>query len=447
MGGLVALIVQYPTLLASTDTESRYPDTNPPMDMNRTFVATGAGLGVALAIVLVITLGGSDTDAPPATTAAQTASPTTTSSEITVTEFDRSKLPADLDTVSQDWTTDFSRTTIEYEELLIGISALPIRDRIPPIDDPDFDPVSEATHVAGREPGLSLDIDGDARFYPLSILTAHEIVNDVAGGTPVAVTFCPLCNSAIVFDRVFEGRELRFGVSGLLRNSDLVMWDNATESLWQQLTGEGLVGEFAGSQLDFVPSAITSFDDFRRKNPDGRVLGPDQGFGRRYGYNPYVGYSSRSAPFGFFDQADLDDRFPALERVVNVTVHGTAKAYPFSVIESARAVNDAVGGVDIVVLWGGDTADALDAGQIALAAGIGTGIAFDRTVEGRALTFTADGDGIFVDAETGSQWDLNGTALAGPLMGTQLAPVVHGNEFWFAWAAFNAGAEVYVGGS
>jgi len=150
MGGIAALIVQYPTLLASTDAESRYPDTNPPMDMNRTFVATGAGLGVALAIVLVITLGGGDTDAPPPSAGAQTASPTTTSFEITVTEFDRNKLPADLHTVSQDWTTDFSRTTIEYEELLIGISALPIRDRIPPIDDPDFDPVSEATHVAGR---------------------------------------------------------------------------------------------------------------------------------------------------------------------------------------------------------------------------------------------------------------------------------------------------------
>jgi hypothetical protein len=221
------------------------------------------------------------------------------------------------------------------------------------------------------------------------------------------------------------------------------MWDNRTESLWQQLTGEGLIGAHAGGQLTFVPSAITSFEDFKRKYPQGLVLDADQGFGRRYGYNPYVGYSSRSAPYPFFDQNDLDDRFPALERVVNVTIGETAKAYPFSVIATNPAVNDTVAGTDIVVFWGGDTADALDAGEIVLAEGIGTGIAFNRVVDGQTLTFTATGTDTFVDTETGSEWDLNGTALTGPLTGSQLDPIVHGNEFWFAWAAFNPEAEVY----
>lgn len=424
----------------------------PARDMKRIGPIFGiaTGLAVVVAIVLAMSQGGGDSDGaavatnPSPRTAAEPNTPTTSSAEVTsVTDFDRSQLPDDLDTVSQDWTTDFSRTTIDYDELLIGIRSLPIRDRITPIDNPDFDPAAGADHVADREPGLSLDIDGDARFYPLSILTSHEIVNDVVAGQPVAVTYCPLCNSAIVFDRVFEGRELRFGVSGLLRNSDLVMWDNLTESLWQQLTGEGLIGEFAGSQLSLLPSAITSFGDFKRKYPEGQVLGPDQGFGRSYGYNPYTGYSSRSTPFGFFDQNNLDDRFPALERVVNVTIDDTAKAYPFSTIETARAANDTVAGIDIVILWGGDTADALDTTEIARAAGIGTGIAFNRTVDGQSLTFSAKGDDTFTDAETGSTWDLNGTALAGPLTGSQLAPVVHGNEFWFAWAAFNPGADVY----
>ena len=121
----------------------------------------------------------------------------------------------------------------------------------------------------------------------------------------------------------------------------------------------------------------------------------------------------------------------------------TSKAYPFSLIEAAGAVNDAVGGTDIVVLWGGDTADALDAGEIQAAAGIGTGIALLRTVDGQALTFTANGNDRFTDSETGSEWDLNGTALTGSLAGTQLEPVVHGNEFWFAWAAFNPDGAVY----
>jgi hypothetical protein len=172
-------------------------------------------------------------------------------------------------------------------------------------------------------------------------------------------------------------------------------------------------------------------------------LGPDQGFGRQYGFNPYVGYSSRTAPYESFFQQDLDDRFPALERVVNVSVGETAKAYPFSQIESAGVVNDSVGGTEIVVLWGGDTADALDAGEVQAAAAIGTGIAFLRTVDGQVLAFTANGDDTFTDSETGSEWDLNGTALTGPLTGTQLDPVVHGNEFWFAWAAFNPDGPVY----
>ena len=381
-------------------------------------IAVGAAIVVVIAIIVAVSLnGGGDSDAAVAsTTSAPPASgPTSTTSdtppEVTVSEFDRSQLPEDLDLVSQEWITDFSRTTIEFDELLIGIRSIPIRDRIPPIDQPAFEPAVDGQHIADREPGLALEIGGDARFYPLSILTAHEIVNDVVGGQPVAVTYCPLCNSAIVFDRIFDGDELRFGVSGLLRNSDLVMWDNRTESLWQQLTGEGLIGEHAGAQLTFVPSAITSFEDFKRKYPDGIVLWPDQGFGRRYGYNPYVGYSSRSAPYGFFDQADLDDRFPALERVVNVTIGDTSKAYPFSVISTNPAVNDTVADTDIVILWGGDTADALDAGEIVLAEGIGTGIAFNRVVGEQILTFTATGEDTFVDAETGSTWDLNGTAL------------------------------------
>ena len=401
--------------------------------------AIAAAVAVTIAIVAAV---GSRGSTDPAIDATPTEEGATTTSLDSV-PFDRSQLPGDLEFVSRDWITDFSRTTIEFDELLIGIQATPIRDRIPPIDNPTFVSIAAADHVDDREPGLSLAIADDARFYPLSILTAHEIVNDVVGGRPVAVTFCPLCNSAIVFDRVFEGTELRFGVSGLLRNSDLVMWDNATESLWQQLTGEGIVGSSAGAQLTFLPSSITSFGDFRQQNPTAQVLGPDQGFRRTYGYNPYVGYSSRTSPYGFFQQDLIDDRFPALSRVVNVTLDDTTKAYPFSVLQAAAPINDTVAGQDIVILWGGDTADALDAGEIADSQSIGTGIALSRTVDGQTLTFSAAGDNRFTDAETASEWDLNGTAVSGPLAGAQLSPVVHGNEFWFAWAAFNPDAPVY----
>ena len=290
-----------------------------------------------------------------------------------------------------------------------------------------------------------MELNGDARFYPLSVMTAHEIVNDVVGGQPVAVTYCPLCNSAIVVDRNVDGRVLRFGVSGLLRNSDLVMWDDVTESLWQQLTGEGLVGEFAGEQLVFLPSSIKSYGDYKTQYPDGLVLGPDQGFGIAYGFNSYVGYSSRTSPYGPFFREELDDRYPALERVVNVTIGEVAKAYPFSVASEEGAINDTVNGTPVVVFAGGDTADNLDSRDISDGAAIGTGIAFNRTIDDETLTFLPHDALSFEDVETGSIWDLNGTAIDGPMAGASLEQVVHGNEFWFAWAAFNQGADVYTG--
>lgn len=407
------------------------------------WIAGIAGTGIVIAVVLAIAAfgsgGGIENDAGEDQT-------TTTTTGTTTTAGSRSdiELPTNLEIVSEDWITDFTKTIIDFDELAIGIRALPIRDRIRPIDEPRFDLIADADEARkDREPGLIIDLEDDARFYPLAILTSHEIVNDVVGEVPVAITYCPLCNSAIVFDRRLDGVVHRFGVSGLLRNSDLVMWDNVTESLWQQLTGEGLVGEYAGRQLEFLPSSIGNYADFKRQHPDGLVLSQDQGFGHAYGFNPYTGYSSRPAPYSFFDGNQLDPRLPALERVVNVTIGDVVKAYPFSVLEVERAVNDRVGDTDVVVLWGGDTADALDRDIIALSANIGTAIALSPVVDGKVLTFTARDETTFTDAETGSVWDLNGVAIEGPLAGTELEKVVHGNEFWFAWAAFHPDGAVY----
>ncbi len=339
------------------------------------------------------------------------------------------------------WPTDFSRRTVGLDELILGIGVIDPRDRIPPIDTPKFEPIRGATWIGAREPGALVQLDGDVRFYPLSILTRHEIVNDRFGDRPVAVTFCPLCNSALTFDRRVDGEVLRFGVSGLLRNSDLVMYDDATTSLWQQITGEAIVGDFAGTRLEPIATSIVSYADAVENFPDALSLSEETGFGISYGVNGYTGYSSRESP-ALFD-GELDDRFPALSRVVGVSAGGTDKAYPFAVISEELAVNDEVGGVPVAVLWGGDTADALDALVIADAAAIGTGIAFDRRVDGRTLTFTSAGDDLFTDAETGSTWTLLGKAVEGPLSGEQLDLVQHRNEFWFAWAAFFPDAPVH----
>ncbi|MEM7272172.1 MAG: DUF3179 domain-containing protein [Actinomycetota bacterium] len=369
----------------------------------------------------------------------------TSSDEGVVIEADdpTTGLSGDLIQATAPWPTDWSRRTVDLGTLGLGIPSIDPRDRIPPIDLPKFEPIADATWLDDREPGALVDFGGEIRFYPLSILTRHEIVNDRFGDVPITVTYCPLCNTAIAFDARVDGQALRFGVSGLLRNSDLVMWDEGTTSLWQQITGEAIAGEFAGTRLDFLPTSIVSYGDARDSFPDALSLSRATGFDIPYGSNPYTGYSSTSQPFLF--SGELDDRFPALSRVVGVNTEDGRKAYPFQLIEPEGVVNDTIGDLPVAVFWGGDTADALDQSTIADSAAIGTGIAFDRRVGDQLLTFTTGGDDLFVDDETGTTWSLLGLGIDGPLAGERLQVIDHRNEFWFAWAAFFPDASVYGG--
>ena len=344
--------------------------------------------------------------------------------------------------VTAPWPTEWSINSIDLGELLVGLPMIDPRDGIPPIDHPVFESVADASlWLDDRVPGTLVLLGGEARFYPLGILHRHEIVNDVVAGVPVAVTYCPLCNTALAFDRRVDGHVLRFGVSGLLRNSDLVMWDDRTVSLWQQVTGEAIVGTATGTLLAPVPTAIVSFGEFAASYPEGVSLSRESGVGVPYVSNPYEGYSTRSAPYPFYT-GEVDPRYRALERVVGVTEGGGATAYPFPVISEAGAVNDSVGGVPIVVFWGGDTADALDTRNLSEGRSIGTGLAFRRTVDGQELTFAKEGD-MFRDLETSSLWTLLGESVSGPLTGKRLEFAVHRNEFWFVWGAFYPYGQVY----
>jgi len=189
--------------------------------------------------------------------------------------------------------TDLEQTQVPLTEIRSG--GVP-RDGIPPIDGPKTVPVEKAD-LRPKEPVIQLEIGEDARAYPLRVLMWHEIANDVVDGRPVAVTYCPLCNAAVVFDRRVGERTLDFGTSGMLRKSDLVMYDRQTESLWQQFIGQAIVGEFAGSTLDVVPSRIVSWAEFSSSHPDGRVLVPNNPSARPYGRNPYEGYDQAERPF------------------------------------------------------------------------------------------------------------------------------------------------------
>ena len=218
-------------------------------------------------------------------------------------EFDPAAYFAQSDPTGRNpWRTDFSKHSIDYTEILLG----QVRDGIPSIDNPKFAPVSDDPDwLADREPVIALQIGDDARAYPLQIMTWHEIVNDIVGGEPVIVTFCPLCNSAIVFERRMGDTINSFGVSGLLRYSDLIMYDRDTDSWWQQILGEAIVGELTGARLPKVPASIISWADFRQNYPDGQVLTRDTGFTRQYGRNPYTGYDDiDSSPFLFVGPED-----------------------------------------------------------------------------------------------------------------------------------------------
>ena len=379
----------------------------------------------------------------PEPAAAQAPEPALASLEEAIVEpdpdYERALRRAGLST--RGWETDCSRHTVPFDEIRSGG---PPRDGIPPIDNPKFTtPEDAADWLADLEPVIAFEENGEAKAYPLQVIIWHEIVNDDVGGVPVAVTFCPLCNSAIVFDRRLDGVVYDFGTSGNLRKSDLVMWDRQTESWWQQFTGEGIVGKLAGRQLTFLPSSLVSFADFREAHPDGQVLSRDTGFARRYGQNPYAGYDRVDNP-PFLFAGDLDGRLLPKERIAAVSIDGVDAAFPFSVLEDERAVNYTVNGQDIAVFFTPGTASALDDRSIRESRDVGSTGVFDPNVDGRTLTFRADGDKI-VDTETGSAWNVFGQAVKGPLAGTELKPIVHANHFWFAWGAFKPDTKIYQG--
>lgn len=253
------------------------------------------------------------------------------------------------------WQTDFSKSMIDLGEI---VSGGPPRDGIPSIDSPVFVGASEIDDIEDREPVIQYPVDGNSRAYPLRILIWHEIANDVVDGVPVAVTYCPLCNAAIVFDRRIDGQTLQFGTTGKLRNSDLVMYDRQTESWWQQFSGKAIVGELTGAELDLVPSRIVSFGDFRAEHPDGMVLVPNDASFRDYGRNPYLGYDTASAPFLY--SGALPNDLPAMAHVVVVRTSGAPIIVTLERVREGPVEKDGYR-----ITYEGDLASALDTSAIA----------------------------------------------------------------------------------
>jgi hypothetical protein len=260
------------------------------------------------------------------------------------------------------WETDFERRAVPLSEFERGG---PGKDGIPAIDEPRFVSVEEVDFLEPKEPVIELELGGETRAYPIQILVWHEIVNDEIAGVPVAVTFCPLCNTAIAFDRRIDGRTLDFGTTGNLRSSDLVMYDRQTESWWQQFGGRALVGELTGEKLEQIPARVVAWRDFADEHPDGKVLSRETGHSRRYGENPYAGYDDVDSP-PFFQSANSDDdRLAPKERVVFIERGGEAVAIPFSTLQRRKRVEVELAGRVLVVRWRGGVASSLDAASVA----------------------------------------------------------------------------------
>ena len=271
-------------------------------------------------------------------------------------------LSADPSFWRQEWPqTDFSKTSVKnWGDILSGG---PPKDGIPALDKPSFKRVGNERRIGAREPVITVEIDGaEPRAYPIRYLTWHEIVNDTVGGVPVAVTFCPLCNSGITFDRRVRGQVLSFGVSGKLRNSDMIMYDRETQSWWQQAEGRAIVGALNGAPLKALPSWMESWAEFKARNPNGLVMAEPE-FNRDYGRNPYRGYDTLSKPF-LYNGENPPHGIEPLARVVRIG----ERAWPLTRLSEVKQVDEA----GVTISWRAGQASALDTGRISRGRDVGS---------------------------------------------------------------------------
>jgi hypothetical protein len=272
----------------------------------------------------------------------------------------------------------------------------PEKDGIPAIDRPDFLSSGFASFLKMSDPVLGLVVDGAARAYPIRILNWHEVVNDRFGQQPVVVTYCPLCGTSVAFDARVGGRELDFGVSGLLYNSDVLLYDRQTESLWSQLLGQAISGPLQGQRLTTLPLIHTTWGDWKRQNPQTRVLSTRTGQARPYQRNPYDGYETSEALY--FPVAFRSAGFHPKERVLGISIGGQHKAFPFVELEKAMRRSSPSGAA----------------------------FEFQDSLAGQSLRIRFD--------------PAVGRATAHDAQGAQLPAVV---GFWFAWYAFHPDTAIY----
>lgn len=300
----------------------------------------------------------------------------------------------------------------------------PPKDGIPSIDKPDFVTASEANFISDDDLVIGLIINGETKAYPLFILVWHEIVNDIVGGVPVAVTYCPLCFTNQVFERTINGQVTEFGTSGKLYNSNLVMYDRNTDSQWSQAIGTAITGELTSHVLKRVPFDVAKWSDWKILYPETLVLTTKTGHIRAYGSDPYGDYYTD--PQIIFPVENKDDRLHPKEIILGFDNDNIYKAYKLADVEEKNVVNDEIGNKKLLL--------------VSLYPEMAR--AFNRVVDNSVLEFQYI-DGKIIDTQTNSQWNLEGEAIEGQLMGKKLEREVFNPGFWFEWVAFHPDSLVY----
>jgi len=345
------------------------------------------------------------------------------------------------------WKTNIKKHTVNLSEIIV---VLP-KGSFPKINKPKYVGRQEAvTMFYGKEPVIAVSLNGQAKAFSLNMLTTHEMVNDELGGVPILATYCPLCNAGIVYNRQIKVNDktevMDFEVSGMLRNSDMVMMDTKTESLWQQLTGEAIVGNYAGATLTTIPSMIVSVDEFFTRYPMGQILSKKTGIAmaeKYYGYNPYVNYDSKAKPISkFINPLNVSTRLPSMERVVDIQSDGKYKIYPFSAVAKKGVVHDDFNSAKIVAFFKSGTISVMDKADITQSKDIGTVTIFKRILNGTEYHFKKVNN-VFIDDNTHSKWDIMGYCYEGSSKGKQLEIEPHGNHFAFAWFAFHPKTKIF----
>lgn len=300
----------------------------------------------------------------------------------------------------------------------------PPKDGIPSIDNPKFVNSQKATFVKDDDLVIGLDINGDVKAYPLFILVWHEIVNDEIGGIPVAVTYCPLCFTNQVFERTINETVTEFGTSGKLYNSNLVMYDRNTDSQWSQALGTAITGEMTGHTLNRVPFDVAKWSEWKSLYPDTLVLTTETGQIRPYGTDPYGDYYTD--PRIIFPVENRDERLHPKEIILGFDSENVYKAYKLSDIGVQKIINDEFGDKKIVLI--SQYPDMVRA--------------FNRVVDGNTLEFEYS-KGKFIDTTTKSQWNFDGEAIDGQLLGKRLERETFSPGFWFEWVAFHPDTLLY----